>query len=90
MKNELEFIVYSTPDEEIRVNAAVQRETIWLTQKGMIELFDCTPDNVSLHLQKIYALEELDETATAEKISVVRQEGTRQVKQITKNQEMKS
>ena len=35
MSNELEFIVYSTPAEDIRVDAAVKDETVWLTQKGM-------------------------------------------------------
>ena len=42
-------------------------------------LFDCSTDNIGLHLKNIYASEELEEKATAEKISVVRQEGTREV-----------
>ena len=50
MPNELEFIIYSTPEEDIRIDAAVKDETIWLTQKGMAELFDCSSDNISLHL----------------------------------------
>lgn len=79
MPNELEFIIYSTPEEDIRIDAAVKDETIWLTQKGMAALFDCSSDNISLHLQNIYADGELTETATAEEISVVRQEGNRQV-----------
>lgn len=79
MPNELEFIIYSTPEEDIRIDAAVKDETIWLTQKGMAVLFDCTSDNISLHLQNIYADGELAENATAEEISVVRKEGNRQV-----------
>ena len=79
MPNELEFIIYSTPEEDIRIDAAVKDETIWLTQKGMAALFDCSSDNISLHLQNIYADGELTENATAEEISVVRQEGNRQV-----------
>ena len=79
MPNELEFIIYSTPEEDIRIDAAVKDETIWLTQKGMAALFDCSSDNISLHLQNIYTDGELTETATAEEISVVRQEGNRQV-----------
>ena len=79
MPNELEFIIYSTPEEDIRIDAAVKDETIWLTQKGMAALFDCSSDHISLHLQNIYADGELTETATAEEISVVRQEGNRQV-----------
>ena len=79
MPNELEFIIYSTPEEDIRIDAAVKDETIWLTQKGMAALFDCSSDNISLHLQNIYADGELTENATTEEISVVRQEGNRQV-----------
>lgn len=79
MPNELEFIIYSTPEEDIRIDAAVKDETIWLTQKGMAALFDCTSDNISLHLQNIYADGELAENATTEEISVVRKEGNRQV-----------
>ena len=79
MPNELEFIIYSTPEEDIRIDAAVKDETIWLTQKGMAALFDCSSDNISLHLQNIYADGELAENATTEEISVVRQEGNRQV-----------
>ena len=77
--DELEFIIYSTPEEDIRIDAAVKDETIWLTQKGMAALFDCSSDNISLHLQNIYADRELSENATTEEISVVRQEGNRQV-----------
>ena len=38
MTGELEFIVYSTLEEDIRINAVVKDESIWLTQKGMAEL----------------------------------------------------
>ena len=62
------------------VNAVVKDETIWLTQKAMAELFECTSDNVSLHLKNIFLEGELDELSTAEEISVVQQEGLRQVK----------
>ena len=57
-----------------------QDETFWLTQSGMAELFDCSTDNISLHLKNIYAEKELTPEATTEKISVVRQEGSRQVR----------
>ena len=49
MSNELEFIVYSTPAEDIRVDAAVKDETVWLTQKGMAELFGVGIPAVSKH-----------------------------------------
>ena len=82
--NELQFIIYSTPDEDIRINTAVKDETIWLTQKGMSELFGCSTDNISLHLKNIYADGELDPESTAEDFSVVRQEGERSIKRTLK------
>ena len=45
----------------------------------MAEFFDCTVDNISLHLKNIYAENELDKKATTEDFSVVRLEGNRQV-----------
>jgi len=52
---------------------------LWLTQKAMGELFDCSSDNISLHLKNIYESGELAETGTAEKISAVQKEGNRSV-----------
>ena len=54
-------------------------ETIWLTQKSMAEVFDCSSDNVSLHLKNIFEDNELDNNSTTQKISVVRKEGNRNV-----------
>lgn len=82
--NEIQFLLYNTPDENIKVNVIVKDETLWLTQKTMAELFECTPDNISLHLKNIYKEGELKEQATAEEISVVQKEGKRDVKRKTK------
>ena len=48
-------------------------------QKAMSMLFNCSTDNIGLHLKNIYDSGDLDEKATTEKISVVRQKGTREV-----------
>lgn len=84
MSKELQFLMYNTPEENVSVNAIIKDETIWLTQKAMAELFDCTTDNISLHLKNIYADGELNESSTTEEFSVVQQEGTRKVKRKTK------
>lgn len=76
--------MYRTADEDISVNALIRDETIWLTQKAMAELFDCTNDNISLHLKNIFSVGELDEAATVEEFSVVQTEGTRRVTRKTK------
>ena len=77
------FLLYDAPDCTAQVQVVVRNETIWMTQKAMATLFDCSSDNISLHLRNIYESEELSFAATAEKISIVQQEGTRQVKRVT-------
>lgn len=84
MKNNFQFLIYRSAEEDISVDAFIKDDTIWLTQKGMAKLFDCTTDNISFHLKNIYAEGELDETATAEKSSVVQMEGNRQVRRPAK------
>ncbi|WP_067141034.1 virulence RhuM family protein [Oceanivirga salmonicida] len=78
--NELKFLIYSLPEDELSVNVIVKDDTIWLSQKGMAELFGCSSDNIGLHLKNIYLESELDEKRTTEDFSVVQKEGTRNVK----------
>lgn len=80
MKNELKFLMYNTPENDVSVNAIIKDDTIWLTQKSMAELFDCSADNISLHLKNIYKDGELKEVSTTEDFSVVQKEGSRMVK----------
>lgn len=77
--NRGEILLYGDDNGKEFINVVFKDETFWLTQKGMAELFDCSTDNISLHLKNIYADGELEQTATTEKISVVRTEGTREV-----------
>lgn len=79
---ETNFIIYKSEDGNVNVDVILKDDTIWLTQKGMAELFDCSSDNIGLHLKNIYLDEELLKEATTEKFSVVRKEGNRQVKRL--------
>ena len=79
MNKEMRFILYHCEEDDISVNAVIKDETIWITQKAMAELFDCTSDNTSLHLKNIYHDKELSQKATTEKFSVVQNEGNRAV-----------
>ena len=78
--NKLQFIVYSTPEEDIRINAAVKDETIWLTQKGMAELFEVQIPTIAKHLQNIYEDKELYRDSTVSKMEIVQLEGKRKIK----------
>lgn len=80
MQKDLQFLLYTTPSEDININAVIKDETLWLTQKAMAELFGCSTDNISLHLSNIFSEGELTEKATTEDFSVVRKEGSRDVK----------
>lgn len=76
---EHEIILYQLESTNICVNVFLKEETFWMTQRAMSELFDCTADNISLHLKNIYQEEELDVGATTEFFSVVQNEGGRNV-----------
>ena len=75
MNSEIKYLIYNTPREAVSVNAVVKGETIWLTQKAMAELFDCSTDNISLHLKNIFAEGELDKNSVTEKISATATDG---------------
>jgi hypothetical protein len=57
----------------------LEKDTVWLTQKQMSDLFDKDTDTIGLHLRNIYKENELKESATTEESSVVQIEGNRQV-----------
>lgn len=80
MNKEMRMVLYHTDDNDTAVDVVIQNDSIWATQKSMAELFNCTADNISLHLKNIYAEGELDPEATTENFSVVRQEGSRNVR----------
>ncbi len=80
MKNNFEFLIYKSADENVSVNAIIKDDTIWLTQKSMAELFDVEVPAISKHLANIYDVEELSQSSTVSKMEIVQQEGTRQVK----------
>ncbi len=83
MSNELE--IYQNEDGSLQLAVALQHESLWLSQLQLAQLFNTSTDNISLHLKNIYQSGELDENATTEDYSVVRQEGKRQVKRKLKH-----
>lgn len=75
MPNELEFIIYSTPEEDIRIDAAVKDETIWLTQKGMAKLFGVGIPAISKHLTHIFEEGELQKDVVISILETTTQHG---------------
>lgn len=69
------FVLYTTPSGEIRVDVLLQNETVWLSQKAMSLLFDCSTDNVSLHLKNIFESNELEENSVTEVFSATASDG---------------
>ena len=61
MNNEIQFLLYNSPEGGENVQVLVKDETIWMTQKAISQLFDCTVDNVGLHLRNIFKEGELSE-----------------------------
>lgn len=82
MNKDFNFLVYTSNDEDVSVNALVKDDTIWLTQKGMAELFDVNVPAISKHLSNIFAEGELVKEATVSKMETVQIEGTRSVKRV--------
>lgn len=80
MEREFQFLMYSTPENDISVNVIIRDETIWLTQKAMSELFDVEVPAISKHLTNIFAEGELEQLSTVSKMEIVQTEGSRKVK----------
>lgn len=79
----IEFLTFVLDGKEEGIQVLYKDETIWATQKAMAVLFECSSDNIGVHLKNIFNSEELDKGATTEKISVVQIEGDREVNRVT-------
>ncbi|KPA09316.1 toxin Fic [Candidatus Magnetomorum sp. HK-1] len=78
VKKELtEFLLYTTPNGDVKVEIFLHNENIWLTQKRMAELFGCSVDNISLHLKNIFKSNELNPDAVIEEFSATASDGKR-------------
>ena len=64
---------------EIELDISIQEETIWLTQKQIVALFDSSKANISEHIKAIFDSNELNRNATVRKFRTVQNEGGREV-----------
>ena len=74
-----EIILYTTENGIIKINVQLENETVWLTQKQLVELYQTAKSTVSEHIKNIYTDEELTPDATVRKIRTVQNEGKREV-----------
>ena len=79
VRQQHDIVLYQIDETNICISVVYEDETFWLTQKAMAELFECSSDNISLHLKNIFKEEELQENSTTEYFSVVQKEGSRDV-----------
>ncbi len=79
-----EFLLYETEDGRTRVECRFAEDTIWLSQAMMAELFQTSPQNITLHLKALYAEGEITSEATCKSYLQVRSEGERQVRRTVK------
>ena len=80
-----EFQLYQTEDGHTRIVCLFENEILWLSQAHLAELFQTTPQNITLHLKAIYAEGELSEMATCKEYLQVRIEGKREVQRRVKH-----
>ena len=74
-----EFLIFERQTHDKGIQVRFENGDLWLTQKSMSELYNCSSDNIGLHLKNIYNDLELDRDLTTEEFSVVQKEGTREV-----------
>ena len=78
------IIIYQTDDGAINLEVKMDKDTVWLTQAQMVELFQTTKQNVSLHVNNVYKECELEEKSNVKEYLTVQNEGKRSVRRMVK------
>ena len=79
MESNSQIIIYQTEDGQTQVDVRMENETVWLTQAQMVELFQTTKQNVSLHVGNVFKEGELEQKSTVKEYLTVQKEGERKV-----------
>lgn len=74
-----EIVLFESRDGAVTLPVSVRDESVWLTRMQMADLFDVTPQNITIHLKKVYAAGELEREATSKDFLLVQTEGGRQI-----------
>ena len=76
---ENKIVIYQTEDGQTQIDVRLENDTVWLTQGQMVDLFQTTKQNVSLHVRNVFKEGELDQSATVKDYLTVQKEGKREV-----------
>ena len=79
IENRGEIIIYRAEDNTVQLDVRMENETVWLSQQQMVQLFNSTKQNISLHIGNIFREGELQKEATVKEYLTVQTEGGRQV-----------
>ena len=74
------FLLYKTDDGQVAIDVILENDTVWLTQAQMVDLFQTTKQNVSLHVGNVFKEGELEQEATVKEYLTVQKEGKREVR----------
>ena len=85
VNNETNILIYQTEEGNTKIDVRLENETVWMTQKAIAELYQTSPQNITLHIKNIYEEGELKEEATCKYYLQVQDEGSRQVKRKAKH-----
>ncbi len=79
MEHNNDLLIYQTEDGKTKIDVRLENETVWMTQKAIAELYQTTPQNITLHIKNIYEEGELEENSTCKNYLQVQTEGNRTV-----------
>ncbi len=80
-----EIIIYQSEEGKTKIEVRLENDNVWLTQKMMAELFQTTPQNITIHLKNIFEEGELQEDATCKDFLQVQTEGSRKDEKLLSN-----
>ncbi|HBZ83859.1 virulence RhuM family protein [Brevibacillus sp. FSL K6-0770] len=85
MDNHTDLLLYQTEDGKTKIDVKLENGTVWMTQKAIAELYQTTPQNITLHIKNIYEEGELSLESTCKEYLQVQIEGKREIKRSTKH-----
>ena len=74
-----QIVIYQAEDGRVKIDVRLEKETVWLSQKMMADLFQTTVSNINIHLRNIFDEGELTPERTIKEFLIVQQEGARNV-----------